>query len=44
MKIGAQVIVSVRRVWIRLATGYPLKELFLTVLNNLRRVPFCMRC
>ena len=44
LKIGAQVIVSVRRVWIRLATGYPLKELFLTVLNNLRRVPFCMRC
>jgi len=44
LKIGAQVVVSVRRVLLRLASGYPLKELFLTALNNIRRAPVCLRC
>jgi hypothetical protein len=37
LKIGALVSVSVRRVWLRLASGYPYKELFATILDNLRR-------
>jgi len=43
-KIGAQVIVSARRVSIRLATGYPFKQLFVTVLRNVQRLPFYARC
>jgi len=43
-KIGAQVIVTCRRVWIRFATGYPFKELFFTVLRNLRAMPTCLKC
>ena len=42
-KIGAQVIVSCRRVCIRLATGYPWKELFLTVFHNLQKMPAYLR-
>jgi len=38
-KIGAQVVVTVRRVCLHLATGYPYKELFFTVLNNLQSMP-----
>jgi len=37
LKIGALVRISVRRVWIRFASGYPYKQLVTTVLANLRR-------
>jgi hypothetical protein len=36
LKIGAQVVQSVRRVVLRLAEGYPLKELFLLAVYRLR--------
>ncbi|MFH0900561.1 MAG: IS1380 family transposase [Pseudomonadota bacterium] len=38
-KIGAQVAVSVRRVYIQLSTAYPLKELFASVIERLRSPP-----
>jgi hypothetical protein len=37
LKIGALVCVSVRRVWLRLASGYPYKELLANILANLKR-------
>ena len=42
LKIGAQIHVSVRRVWIRMAAGYPWKEAFQQALDNLQRIP--LRC
>jgi hypothetical protein len=36
LKIGAQVQVSVRRVVVRLASGYPFQELFLAIYRRLR--------
>jgi len=42
LKIGAQVHVSVRRVWIRMAAGYPYKEAFQQALDNLQQIP--LRC
>jgi len=39
LKIGALVSVSVRRVFVRMASGYPYAELFARVLQNLRRHP-----
>jgi hypothetical protein len=43
LKIGAQVRVTVRKVWISLAEGYPYGDLFVHVLENIqRRVP--LRC
>ena len=36
LKIGAQVQVSVRRVWVRLASSYPFQEIFLDVHRRLR--------
>jgi len=39
LKIGAQIHVSVRRVWIRMAVGYPYKEAFLQAFENLQRIP-----
>jgi len=49
LKIGAAVRVSVRRVWVRLASSFPLKELFWGVLGRLqqaaqRRGALPMRC
>lgn len=35
LKIGAQVRVSVRRVWVSMATGYPYEQIFETVHRNL---------
>jgi len=35
LKIGAQVRVTVRKVWVSLASGYPYAELFTRVVNNL---------
>ncbi len=37
LKIGAQVSLSVRRVWIRCASGFPYQRLFAQVLSNLRK-------
>jgi hypothetical protein len=36
LKIGAQIKVSVRRVWARLSSAYPLAELFEKIVNNIR--------
>lgn len=38
-KIGAQIVVSVRKVWIHYSKAYPYRELFETVLRNLWRYP-----
>ena len=37
LKIGAQVSVSVRRIWVRCAGGFPYQELFAQVFSNLRK-------
>jgi hypothetical protein len=42
LKIGAQIQVTVRRIWIRMAGGYPYYEIFSRVLTNLQRLP--LRC
>ena len=42
LKIGAQVHVTVRRVWIRMAAGYPYKEAFQQAFDNLQQIP--LRC
>jgi hypothetical protein len=42
LKIGAQIQVTVRRIWIRMAGGYPYNEIFSRVLANLQRLP--LRC
>ena len=39
LKIGAQVQVTVRRVWIRLAEGYPYQAIFQQALDNLNPIP-----
>jgi len=39
LKIGAQIQVSVRRVWFRMAGGYPYLEAFDLALSNLQRMP-----
>lgn len=39
LKIGAQIRVSVRRIRIALASGYPYEALFAQVYENLRRAP-----
>jgi hypothetical protein len=38
LKIGAQIHVSVRRVWIRMAAGYPHKEAFQQAFRNLQQI------
>jgi hypothetical protein len=42
LKIGAQIQITVRRIWIRMAGGYPYSETFSVVLTNLQRLP--LRC
>ena len=42
LKIGAQIHVTVRRVWIRMAAGYPYKEAFQQAFDNLQQIP--LRC
>jgi len=42
LKIGAQIQVSVRRVWIRMAAGYPYQEAFQKAFDNLQQLP--LRC
>jgi hypothetical protein len=39
LKIGAQVHVTVRRVWIRMAAGYPYKDVFQQAFDNLQQIP-----
>jgi Transposase DDE domain group 1 len=39
LKIGAQIHVSVRRVWFRMAGGYPYSDVFAIVLENLQQLP-----
>jgi hypothetical protein len=39
LKIGAQIQVTVRRVWIRMAGGYPYQHVFDQALTNLRTQP-----
>jgi len=36
LKIGAQISLSVRRIWVRCAGGFPYQELFAKVFSNLR--------
>lgn len=38
LKIGAQIRVTVRRVWLSLAAGYPFASIFIQVYQNLRSV------
>jgi len=42
LKIGAQVRVTVRRVWVRLASSYPYQELLAGIWTRLEALP--MRC
>src|SRR5436305_13719859 len=42
LKIGARIHVTVRRVWIRMATGYPYKQAFQQAFDNLQKIP--LRC
>jgi hypothetical protein len=37
LKIGAQVLLSVRRIWVRCAGGYPYQRLFAQIVDNLRK-------
>jgi DDE family transposase len=39
LKIGAQIQVTVRRVWFRLASGYPYVDVFAHVYTNLQAIP-----
>jgi hypothetical protein len=43
LKIGAQVQVSVRRIWLRMAGGYPYIDVFAQVHSNLQKLPL-LRC
>ena len=43
LKVGAQVQVTVRRVWFRMAGGYPYADVFAHVYENLQKIPL-MRC
>lgn len=44
LKIGGQVKVTVRRVWVHLSSSYPYRELFQQVVENLRRRAFALQC
>ena len=45
LKIGAQIKVTVRKVWISLSESYPYQQLFMQVYENLRRLcPIPLRC
>jgi hypothetical protein len=43
LKIGAQIRITVRKVWVSLAAGYPWAKLFADVHHNLERLP-PLRC
>jgi hypothetical protein len=42
LKVGARIEQSVRRVWVHIASGFPLAELLRTVLERIQRVPALM--
>ena len=42
LKIGAQIRIAVRKVWLALSESYPFAALFRQVYNNLQRIP--LRC
>ena len=42
LKIGAQIRITVRKVWLALSESYPFAALFRLVCNNLQRIP--LRC
>jgi len=42
LKIGAAIRVSVRRIWISMASSFPLQDLFVDVLRRLESLP--LRC
>jgi hypothetical protein len=42
LKIGAAVRISVRRIWISMASSFPLQEMFVDVLRRLESLP--LRC
>ena len=45
LKIGAQIKVTVRKVWVSLSESYPYQQLFKQVYENLRRLcPILLRC
>ena len=39
LKIGAQVQATARRIWFRMASGYPYAETFAQAFDNLRKIP-----
>lgn len=39
LKIGAQIQVTVRKVWVRMAAGYPYKESFQQIFRNIQQLP-----
>ena len=39
LKIGAQIQVTVRRIWFRMAGGYPYPDVFAQVYANLQTIP-----
>jgi len=45
LKIGAQIKITVRKVWVRFSESYPYQQLFKQVYENLRRLcPIPLRC
>ncbi len=44
LKIGAQIKVTVRKVWVSLSSGYPYADLFVEVFHNLKRLPIPRGC
>ena len=42
LKVGARIEQTVRRVWVHLASGFPLAEVMRTVLERIQRVPALM--
>jgi hypothetical protein len=44
LKVGARVEQSVRRVWVHIASGFPLREVLALVLERIARMPRAARC
>jgi hypothetical protein len=42
LKIGAQIRITVRKIWVSMSTGYPYLDLFRQVYRNLEVIP--LRC
>ena len=39
LKIGAQIRITVRKIWVSMSTGYPYLDLFRQVYRNLEVIP-----